>query len=314
VIGAHDGEFDRCTSGACGTANYVWLKHADGQVSLYYHLKKNSVAVSVGQQVTCGQKLGQVGSSGYATGPHLHFQVNTLQGNSNSFDDPYAGTNATCGGPYSWWVIQGAYKGLPGYACPVPPRPDLVVTAVTLSPAAPQEGEEVTFSATVKNQGPVATTAALRVAFAVDGTRVSWGSVSSLAAGASATVTATDGAAGKTWLAEAGQHAVLATADDLNAVAESDEANNTRGLAATVKLAPLGALPAVAPQALGMVVRSPTEELLAAAPAPRVNAPREGPNPEVVTGTCSSAASGAPGLLGWLGMALLLARRSRGRA
>lgn len=30
VIAAHDGEFDRCTSGRCGVANYMKIRHADG--------------------------------------------------------------------------------------------------------------------------------------------------------------------------------------------------------------------------------------------------------------------------------------------
>lgn len=319
VIGAHDGEFDRCTSGACGTANYVWIKHADGQVSLYYHLKKNSVAVSVGQQVTCGQKLGQVGSSGYSTGPHFHFQVNTRQGDSNSFDDPYAGTNATCGGPYSWWVSQGGYKGLPGFACPVPPQPDLVVTAVTLSPANPLEGAAVTFSATVKNQGTAGTGAAVRVAFSVDGNKVSWGSASALAAGATATITASGGAAGPTWQAVRGTHAVLAAADDLGAIAESNEGNNGKPLAATVGLAP--ATPVLAeepppPSAQGMLSPAPAAELVPGGPGPLLAAEVEEPvekevagGPETVVGGCGCGSGTAPGLLGLLGLAARARRR-----
>jgi hypothetical protein len=115
VINAHDGEFDRCTSGSCagggGYGNWVRLQHADGKTTTYGHMKNGSVAVAVGDRVTCGQRLGQVGSSGYSTGPHLHFEVRTSGG---SADDPFTGP---CGGPLCYWVEQGAYDGLPGVTC-----------------------------------------------------------------------------------------------------------------------------------------------------------------------------------------------------
>ncbi len=126
VTMAHDGEFDRCTTANCGAANYVWIRHADGKATLYYHLRKGSVAVVVGQAVTCGQKIAQVGSSGYSSGPHLHFQTNTDPANISSGDDPFAATSPACGGQTSWWVGQGAYRGMPSYTCenaPPPPPP-----------------------------------------------------------------------------------------------------------------------------------------------------------------------------------------------
>ena len=52
----------------------VWVSHGNGLFSAYYHLR--SEAVSKGQWVTKSQtKLGRVGESGCATGPHLHFEV-----------------------------------------------------------------------------------------------------------------------------------------------------------------------------------------------------------------------------------------------
>ena len=39
----------------------------------YAHMSRRSV--SVGQSVSAGQKLGEVGSTGNSSGPHLHFQV-----------------------------------------------------------------------------------------------------------------------------------------------------------------------------------------------------------------------------------------------
>lgn len=52
---------------------YVVVYHADGNSTLYAHM--SSMAVSVGQSVSRGQTLGYVGSTGWSTGPHLHFEV-----------------------------------------------------------------------------------------------------------------------------------------------------------------------------------------------------------------------------------------------
>ncbi len=56
-------------------ANYVIVKHADDTFAEYYHLKKNGVAVSLGQKVNTGDTLGYSGSTGFSSGPHLHFAV-----------------------------------------------------------------------------------------------------------------------------------------------------------------------------------------------------------------------------------------------
>lgn len=61
-----------------GFGNDVWVEHdVDGKqfVSVYGHMEDNSFKVVKGQQVTVGDELGLVGSTGNSTGPHLHLEV-----------------------------------------------------------------------------------------------------------------------------------------------------------------------------------------------------------------------------------------------
>lgn len=55
--------------------NYVVIRHPWGEYSLYAHMKPGSARVKPGQTVKAGDMIGQVGSSGSSTEPHLHFQV-----------------------------------------------------------------------------------------------------------------------------------------------------------------------------------------------------------------------------------------------
>jgi len=121
VIAIHDGEADRCTSGRCGQANFVYIEHDNGRRTLYGHLRRRSIRVRRGQRVRCGRVIGQVGSSGNSTGPHLHFEV--TRGDPFTTFEPYAGP---CGRGRSWWVNQRGYRRLPGTACvgDTPPSPE----------------------------------------------------------------------------------------------------------------------------------------------------------------------------------------------
>lgn len=103
VTAVHDGEYDRWSRvnpNPGDLPNYVVIDHGDGVVTEYLHLKNSSITVSVGQNVSAGQKIAQVGSSGNSSDAHLHFAVyqngsvvETYQDRSGWWESPlpYAG-------------------------------------------------------------------------------------------------------------------------------------------------------------------------------------------------------------------------------
>ena len=56
-----------------GYGQYVTITDTQGRVELYGHMSR--LLASVGQVVQAGQQIGQVGSTGFSTGPHVHFEV-----------------------------------------------------------------------------------------------------------------------------------------------------------------------------------------------------------------------------------------------
>ena len=74
VVFLGDGQPDRNTS-CVGTANFVDVRHEDGSTMTYAHLKQSSIVVTIGQQVSAGDALAVVGSSGCSTAPHLHLEL-----------------------------------------------------------------------------------------------------------------------------------------------------------------------------------------------------------------------------------------------
>ncbi|MGJ7508168.1 peptidoglycan DD-metalloendopeptidase family protein [Variovorax sp. GT1P44] len=65
-----------------GYGNIVVLKHRNNQETAYAHLSR--VDVKVGQSISQSQTLGAVGSTGWATGPHLHFEFRV----NGEYQDP----------------------------------------------------------------------------------------------------------------------------------------------------------------------------------------------------------------------------------
>jgi len=58
-----------------GYGNTVVIDHGNGVATLYAHQRSGGITVAAGQRVTKGVRIGTVGSTGYSTGPHLHFEV-----------------------------------------------------------------------------------------------------------------------------------------------------------------------------------------------------------------------------------------------
>ena len=56
-----------------GYGNVVILQHRGGYVTVYGHNRRN--LVNDGASVTCGQQIAEIGASGRASGPNLHFEV-----------------------------------------------------------------------------------------------------------------------------------------------------------------------------------------------------------------------------------------------
>ena len=64
-----------------GYGAFIEVEHPNGMTTLYGHLSR--VDVAQGDAVTPGQRIGLVGSTGYSTGPHLHFEVRRNGGQIN---------------------------------------------------------------------------------------------------------------------------------------------------------------------------------------------------------------------------------------
>lgn len=86
---AEDGHYDRMKElVTTARPNYIRVIHKDKLSTYYYHLRKGSILVKIGDTVKAGQPIGMVGSSGYSTGPHLHFEV---RDSNKAVIDPFIG-------------------------------------------------------------------------------------------------------------------------------------------------------------------------------------------------------------------------------
>ena len=65
------------------TGNTLVIEHGGGLKTYYFHLVERDV--EVGDMVEAGQLLGKVGTTGYSTGAHLHFEVRIQDQNLDPF-------------------------------------------------------------------------------------------------------------------------------------------------------------------------------------------------------------------------------------
>ncbi len=152
IVGRDDGHPDQSCSFNSNRWNAVYVRHDDGSVAWYGHMKRGSLtSKGIGATVTAGEYLGRVGSSGNSTGPHLHFELYS----GGRLVDPYAGScNPLDSG--SWWASQPNYydsginklmTGTAPFAWGSCPNPDITNEATRFQP-----GDRITFTAFYRDQ------------------------------------------------------------------------------------------------------------------------------------------------------------------
>ncbi|MBN8551451.1 MAG: M23 family metallopeptidase [Caulobacterales bacterium] len=75
VLASAQGVVVRTGYDAGGYGNFIEIRHPNGLTTFYGHLSAIAGGIASGAEVDTGQPIGRVGSTGYSTGPHLHFEV-----------------------------------------------------------------------------------------------------------------------------------------------------------------------------------------------------------------------------------------------
>lgn len=107
VPDSHTGNVGNDRSGG----NMVWIDTDEGYRIKNMHLKAGSIPAKIqqGARVSIGENIGVMGSTGYSTGRHLHYQIQTEQVNENAYTvDPYPNMiNGAAITPYDGSVGEG---------------------------------------------------------------------------------------------------------------------------------------------------------------------------------------------------------------
>ncbi len=108
---AVDNNNNETNCSANGENNRIGILHSDSSRSIYFHIRDNSLLVKPGDIVARGQPLAYVGSSGFSSNPHLHFEVRE---SDSTVIDPWVGANtsADCNefNEETWWLNQKPYR------------------------------------------------------------------------------------------------------------------------------------------------------------------------------------------------------------
>lgn len=86
ILASADGEVMFAGWDPTGYGYAVILQHPDGRATLYAHLQGSTVRIN--QHVRQGDVIGVSGDTGYATGPHLHFEARSQWNNYRTHFDP----------------------------------------------------------------------------------------------------------------------------------------------------------------------------------------------------------------------------------
>ena len=106
VLAAGPGKVSSAGWSSYGGGNEIHIDHPNGLQTWYAHL--SSFAVKLGQMVNSGMKIGEVGSTGNSTGPHLHYMV--LNGGWPNYKNPAEYLDG--GGDPGWNPIGAIIDGL----------------------------------------------------------------------------------------------------------------------------------------------------------------------------------------------------------
>jgi murein DD-endopeptidase MepM/ murein hydrolase activator NlpD len=84
IFAAADGVVETSEWNSGGYGNMIDIRHADGSMTRYGHLNRS--LVQPGQKVKQGEQIAEMGSTGYSTGPHLHFEVHPVSADGGAVD------------------------------------------------------------------------------------------------------------------------------------------------------------------------------------------------------------------------------------